>query len=236
MTQAPKYLAIFLFLSLFTISTRAQTTIFNVPSTETAGANKFYLEADAITNFSRFRNGGFQTYGARGVYGVGTDFEVGANFFFSRGAFNRAFEFQPNLKFKALKNERLGVTISSGATFFVPLNRAAGNRTYAMSYTNVSKKFTSFKGTRVTGGLYTIVGIKESVFGTKKGAIVGVEQPLTKRLTFVADWYSGKNRFGYSTAGFNLAIPKNQSLTLGYSVGNFGRRNNTLTGFYSITF
>ena len=32
---------------------------------------------------------------------------------------------------------------------------------------------------------------------TKTGVIAGYEQPLTQRLSFIVDWSSGNNRFGY---------------------------------------
>ena len=72
--------------------------------------------------------------------------------------------------------------------------------------------------------------------GTEGGAIVGYEQPLSKRVNFVADWFSGKNRFGYVTPGFSVVVTKSSALYAGYSIGNFGRKNNALFVYYGITF
>ena len=72
--------------------------------------------------------------------------------------------------------------------------------------------------------------------GTKNGAILAYEQPLTGKLSFIADWYSGKNRFGYAAAGFGLTLTRRSSLYAGYNFGNSGRANNSLGLFYGYTF
>ncbi|CAN5580039.1 hypothetical protein BH10ACI1_BH10ACI1_30050 [soil metagenome] len=213
----------------------AQTTIFNIPSTDTLPEGRFYVEADAIVKFAKFEKGGFQTYGYRTVYGVRRNLEVGANFFYTRNGQTSPKEFQPNIKFQAYQNEKYGVALSTGAIAFVPLDKSAGTRTYAMVYTNGSKTIKSINGMRVTGGYYAVVGAERD-FGTKRGLILGVEQPIRRKLSFIADWYSGNNRLGYSAAGFNYAVTKNQFLTLGYNFGNFGAGNNAFSAFYGFTF
>jgi hypothetical protein len=70
----------------------------------------------------------------------------------------------------------------------------------------------------------------------KGGAIVGYEQPLASKVAFVADWFSGKNGFGYVTPGFSFSLPKNQLINVGYSFGNSGRKNNALFVYYGVTF
>ena len=37
-------------------------------------------------------------------------------------------------------------------------------------------------------------------------------------MTFVADWFSGKNAFGYVTPGFSFALAKSSLLNVGYSI------------------
>ncbi|MCY7344636.1 MAG: hypothetical protein LH614_00290 [Pyrinomonadaceae bacterium] len=214
----------------------AQTTIYNVPSTDVVAEQTAYLEADFLAHFDSTSRGGFQTYGYRVVYGARKNLEIGANFFISRnGSRTSPKEFQPNLKLKVYGSERLGIGVSTGAIFFVPLDKAAGTRTFGMTYGNVSKTVKQARGMRLTGGFYRLVGAKRSV-GTKTGAIIGIEQPVNRRLIFLADWYSGKNRFGYSAAGFSFAITKRQFLFAGYNFGNTGRANNFFSAFYGITF
>lgn len=213
----------------------AQTTIFNVPSTDVLSEKLFYVEADFTAHLDKFSKGSFQTFGYKTVYGVRKNLEVGANFFYTRNGVTAPKEFQANVKWRAYNNEKYGVAATTGAIVFVPLNKSAGTRTSAMLYTNASKIIKGAKGMRLTGGIYTMFGAKRE-FGTKTGAIVGFEQPVRRRLSFIADWYSGKNRFGYTAAGLSYAVTKKQFLYTGYNFGNAGRANNSLSIFYGYTF
>lgn len=223
-------------LCAFAFSVSAQLTIFNTPSTDILPEKKFYLEVDFIGKFAKYDKGGFQTYGYRVVYGVKKNLEVGSNFYFTRnGSRPSPKEFQPNIKYRVVNNEKYGVAVTTGAIGFVPLDKSAGTRTFAMLYSNVSKTIKPTNGTRLTGGFYNVVGAQRS-FGTKRGAILGIEQPIKGRLSFLADWYSGNNRLGYSAAGLNYAFKKNQFVLVGYNFGNFGAGNNAFSAFYGVTF
>ena len=162
--------------------------------------------------------------------------EVGANFFYTRNG-NRPSpkEFQANVKYRAFQNEKYGVAVSTGAQFFIPLDKSAGTRAYSMVYANASKTVNPLNGMRLTGGFYKIIGANRD-FGSKRGVIIGIEQPLIRRFTFIGDWYSGNNRFGYSAAGLNYAITKKQFVLIGYNFGNFGAGNNAFSAFYGFTF
>jgi len=73
----------------------AQTTIFNVPSTDVLLKKLFYVEADFTAHLDKFSKGGFQTFGYKTVYGVRKNLEVGANFFYTRlGGITAPKEFQ----------------------------------------------------------------------------------------------------------------------------------------------
>jgi hypothetical protein len=71
---------------------------------------------------------------------------------------------------------------------------------------------------------------------TRGGLLLGYEQPVRRSLTFVADWYSGHNSYGYSAAGVGVMLSKRDSLYAGYSFGNEGRGNNWLGVFYGRNF
>jgi hypothetical protein len=221
---------------VFSCTISAQSTIFNVPSTDVLPEGRFLLEVDFISKFDRYANGGYQTYGYRTVYGFKKKIEAGVNFYYTRGGRDASpKELQPNIKWQAYNNEKFGVAVSTGAQVFIPLNKSAGRRTFAMFYANASKTIKKTNETRLTGGFYQMVGAERD-FGSKKGAILALEQPLFKRVSFVADWYSGNNRLGYSAAGLNFVITNRQFLMLGYNFGNFGRGNNAFSAFYGYTF
>jgi hypothetical protein len=212
-----------------------QTAIFGVPTTEIHREKTLYIEADFFGHFDKYRNGGFQSYGPSVIYGVNKKLEIGANLYFTNDGETTAAEFEPNIKWRAYENEEKGVAVAVGTIAYVPLNKAAGSHMTAMFYTNASKKLGKERGPTFTGGIYRIVG-GDADFGTRTGALVGLQLPATEKLTFLADWTSGKNRFGYSNFGFGYEVTRSQYLTIGYAVGNSGRGNNYLSALYGFTF
>lgn len=227
------FVIMFCAVCLNTIS--AQSTIFNVPSTDTLEKKRVLVEADFISHFDKYSNGGFQTYGYRMVYGLRKKVEVGANFYYTHNGSRVPYELQANLKWNAYQNEKHGFALSGGAQLFVPLNKPAGRKTYGMVYGNASKTVKKLKGARLTGGAYHIIK-PEANFGSRKGFLFGYEQPLRRRLSFLADWYTGKNRFGYAAAGLGYAINSRTAIYAGYNWGNSGRGNNAFSFYYSYTF
>lgn len=216
-------------------SVYGQLTVINVPSTDTLQAKSFYIEFDALGKVAPAAKGGFGSYGYRTVYGINRKTEAGVSYFYTRIGGTSPMEMQFSLKRKLYSNEKWGIGSSAGVTAFVPLNRWPGSRPVFFGYANISKVIGPLNGMRVTAGGYQI-GTSAPGFGTKTGATFGIEQPLFKRFSLLADWSTGRNRFGYAAGGLNLMIKKNQSLTAAYNFGNTGAGNNFFTGFYAITF
>lgn len=224
-----------LVLLLAVCSTRAQTAIFNVPSADTQPRGSWGLEADFVTKPARFRDGGYRAYGYRLTYGVGSRTELGSNFYLTRSSDPTVAQAEFSFKQNIYRSEKYGVSVSGGSVAYVPLRNRFGDRTSVMVYGNASKSIEPLHGLTVTGGIYHVFRGSED-FGTRTGAFVGAVQPISKRFSFVADWYSGKNRFGYSSAGINYAISPRQYILSGYSFGNYGRGNNGLAAYYGLTF
>jgi hypothetical protein len=225
-----------LFVLIVAHLTIAQSTIVTTPSTDVVSARKVYAEFDFIINFASQHNGGFRSYSPRGVVGVGHHIEVGVNAIYTQG-FNapQPIEIQPNVKYQFYQNEAAGVAAAVGGIFYAPVTHRGGTDTFGMLYTIVSKKVAGKFGPRLTGGGYTLIG-RDSGTGARAGAIAAYEQPFLPRTSFVMDWFSGKNRFGYVTPGLSFATSKKSVLYTGYSIGNHGRRNNALFTYYGITF
>lgn len=218
-----------------TVAGFGQSAIFNVPSTDTQPKKSIYLEADFYAHFDSLPNNGFQIVGTTIVYGVSNRFEAGVNYYYAREDGVRASELQPNLKWKMFESEGCNCAVSAGAIGFIPLNEAAGPDPIAQVYVNVSKTFKSANELVLTAGFYQMVGAHAD-FGTRTGAFVGLQQPLTKKVDLLVDWSSGKNRFGYASAGLGFKITKSQYFGTGYSIGNSERGNNYFTAFYGFTF
>jgi len=213
---------------------RGQSTIFNIPSTDAVAKQRVYFEFDFISHLESDDNGGFRTYVPRVVVGLGKGVEVGVNVAATSSAAPTSVYIQPNIKWQFYANESSGVALSAGVIFFTPLKDRDLNDSFGLLYANISKKFKGRYGPRLTAGGYGLGGVKADV--DKGGAMVGYEQPLSAKASFVADWFSGKNGFGYVTPGFSFTLPKNGLLNIGYSIGNYGRKNNGLFIYYGVTF
>ena len=217
-------------------TTQAQSTLFNIPSTDVVAPKHVYLEFDFISHLEPHDEGGFQAYVPRAVFGAGKKWEAGVNVaFLDAEAPAQAVELQPNVKYQFYSNEDNGVSAAAGGILYTPIKNRAGVDTFGLLYTVVSKKVKGSYGPRITGGGYGLVG-RANGNGSEGGAIVGYEQPLHSKVSFVADWLSGKNRFGYVTPGFSFTLPRGSALYTGYSIGNVGRKNNALFVYYGITF
>jgi hypothetical protein len=192
----------------------AQSTVFNIPSTDVQTARRFYVEADFMAHFSSYETGGYQLYGPRVVYGLSRRAEIGVNAFLVNTTPAEPIEIQPNFKFRFYENEEKGVAAAAGV---------------------LSKNIKGSHGPRITAGGYRLIGSFEP--GTsKQGLLVGYEQPITRKLTFVTDWSSGNNDYGYVTAGVGLALSRKSLLYAGYNIGNQGRGNNSFGIFYGYSF
>jgi hypothetical protein len=215
----------------------AQSTLFNIPSTDVVRKSKVYLEFDFVSHLEEHRNGGFQSYIPRVVIGLGKQTEVGFNTGFSDSlAPDQPVELQPNVKHQFYQNEGRGVTVAGGGILYLPVAHRTGTDTFGLVYAVASKLVKATYGPRLTGGAYGLIG-RVRASGTNAGAIVGYEQPLAPgKISFVADWLSGRNRFGYVTPGLSLTVSKTGALYAGYSIGNQGRKNNALFVYYGLTF
>lgn len=212
-----------------------QLTIFNIPSTEVLEKKAAYLEGDFIAHPTRFRDGGYQTYGWRGVFGVGHDTDVGINVYYTRDEDGPSGEVQLTLQHTLRSSKKHNAEWAAGVIAAAPIRDPDGDKLYEYFYTNASKKFDKLNDLEITGGLYGIVGGGHD-FGTKAGVMAGVEQRIYKNLSYEADWQSGNNRMGYISGGLYWEMTQHHGITTGYSVGNSGRGNNYLSVIYGYTF
>ena len=214
----------------------AQSSLFTVPTSDVIGKDQIYIETDFDTHFGRISNGGWQSYGLFGIYGVGEKAEIGLNGYFLHTVGGlKPLELQPNFKLQAYKSESQGVGIAVGAIAYIPVAKEITRDTVVSGYSVASKKFKGEWSPRFTGGGYQLIGAG-SDSGSTLGALFGLEQPLHRRVSFIADWNSGKNRFGYAAAGFGLTLTSRSYLWTAYYFGNEGRANNSFGVYYGYSF
>ena len=234
-TRFELYPAAAVLIIAFCSAALAQTAVFGVPTAEIHKKGSIYVEGDLFAHFDKFDRGGFRSFGPSVIYGINKRVEVGINLYATQDDSETTVEIEPNVKYRALDQDKFGVDVAVGAVAFVPIVNSADSKPSAMLYTVATRKFGSVKNLALTGGVYRVVGGTADM-GTRTGVLVGAQQPVTKRLTLMADWTSGKNRFGYSNAGFGYEVTSNQYLIFGYSFGNSGRANNYLNLYYGFTF
>ena len=229
-------------------SAMAQSTIFNIPSTDVVDKGKAYVEFDVLPQAPGPDAGAMITiYNPRVLFGVGGNVEVGLNFpiyHYSEGSPSNLAYIQPDIKWKFFKNDDAGVAASAGVVVNTALNERDGQGTWAYYYANVSKKWKD--GPRVTFGGYGVAADQDSgkatFVGKKGGVLIGYEQPIGGPVSFVADWFSTQNSLGYFTPGISVALPHSGLLNIGYSFGNDSwensnaSRNRYLFVYYGVTF
>ena len=211
----------------------AQSTIFNIPTTDTVSKGKGYFEFDYLSQLPTPAAGQLQVFTPRGIFGVTPQLEVGVNIavnHFGDGGGNTTIV-QPNAKYKFYADDDKGLAASAGVIGYMVSNNGDS---FGQIYGNVSKKMKS--GARVTGGVWSSISYGSD---NTAGVLLGYEQPITPKVSFVADWLSGKNFWGYFTPGISATLPHNGLLNIGYSIGNDsydGNKDRLLFIYYGITF
>jgi hypothetical protein len=232
----------------------AQSTIFNIPTTDTVAQQKAYAEFDFLAQAPKPEISRTCLYNPRLVVGAPGNLEFGVNLpIYSTktpdGSASNAY-IQPNAKWRFYSNDEAGVAMGVGGLLNTPLNHRSEQDTWGLLYGLISKKIMAGNyGPRFHAGPYGIVSAnqdpdkgKVSFLGPRAGVILGYEQPLQTRISFVADWYSGKNGFGYLTPGVSITLPGSGLLNVGYSLGNDSWEDNNATKnryffvYYGVTF
>lgn len=232
----------------------AQSTIFNIPTTDTVAKGKGYAEFDFLPQAPGTGVSRIYIYNPRLVVGAPGNVEFGVNFptYNARGSGSSTTSayFQPNMKWKFYNNDDAGVAVAAGGLLNTPLNNREGQDSWGLLYSLVSKKVkTGNYGPRLHVGPYGIVSANQdpaqgavSFLGPRAGVILGYEQPVHAKASIVADWFSGKNGFGYFTPGISITLPGSGLLNAGYSLGNDSWQNDNATKnryffvYYGVTF
>ena len=197
---------------------RAQQTIFNVPTTDVLDRGKVYAELDAA-----FKPTGqkFSSFVPRVVVGVGGNVEVGLNLTGNIQPGADSTSIVPTVKWKFYQNEKKDTALIAGTNFNIPVrNRSYRAGTY--SYLAVSK---TINKTRVTGGGYVATKNVFASNAARGGGQFGIEQTVNSKLTFAADWITGRHSSGYFTPGVIYKPHPKVTTYWSYSIGNTNARN-----------
>lgn len=195
----------------------AQQTIFNVPTTDVLDPGKVYVELDAAfklddrPSFNRF-----SSFVPRVVVGVGGNVEVGLNVTGNVQPGADSTTIVPTVKWKFYQNEKKDTALIAGTNFYIPVRNRA-YRAGSYSYLAVSK---TINKTRLTGGGYVATKNVFASNATRGGGQFGIEQTVNSKLTFAADWITGKHASGYFTPGVIYKPHPKVTSYFSYSIGN----------------
>ena len=218
------FIFLFIFSTMFRLNANAQQTIFNVPTTDVLDKGKVYVELDAAfkTNNAGALNK-FSSFVPRIVVGVGGKLEIGLNVSGNIQPGADATTLVPTAKWKFYENEKKNTALIAGTNVFIPIRKRAykfGTYSYLAGSKTINK-------TRLTAGGYVA---SKNVFApnaVRGGGQFGIEQTVNSKLTFAADWITGKHASGYFSPGVIYKPHPKITSYFSYSIGNANvRRGN----------
>jgi hypothetical protein len=192
----------------------AQETIFNVPSADILDKGKVYGEFD----FAYQWDASSGTYTPRVVAGIGHGIEIGMNLNGITSPGSSQATPTPTVKWKAYDGKTNGWSFLVGDALFIPTE----NRSYNIGnylYAELTKTLKT--QTRLTFGTFDFTA-KVVAQGNKGGGQFGIEQPIGKRFTLAADWFTGRHSSGYVTPGAAIKLTKKLTAYTAYEIGNSG--------------
>lgn len=183
---------------LLALSALGQSVIISVPSTDITPKGELMIAHES--QFNRFSGGkNYWNSFTFGTYGIGKNTELAATLYgVGRPASGN------NALGVGLKQRLLDVKlghwhVESTAGFMLPIS-LSGNGTGYWGFGNVSVK-TPGTETRITVG--PSYGTRQ-IFGRRTySTIVGIEQPVSKKWSLLADWFTGTHDIAAGIAGFS---------------------------------
>lgn len=152
----------------------------------------------------------------RFVLGVGRRIEIGMNFNGMNTAADPQTVISPTAKWKLYDGGSNGWAFLVGDSVFIPVqNRAYSGGNYV--YAEFVKTFKT--GTRATFGTFHFS--RDVVASANRaGGQFAIEQPVGKRLTLAADWFTGDHAAGYITPGVVVKLTPKLTWYASYQIGN----------------
>lgn len=195
----------------------AQQTVFNVPSADVLERGKAYAELDITYQHSSES----ASFTPRIVVGIGHNMEAGLNMNGFGVPGQQFFTPTPTIKWKAYDGKQNGWAWLFGDDLFVPVqNRKYDSGNYV--WTELAHSWKS--GTRATFGVFHFTsGVVSSK--AQVGAQFAFEQPVSKRVTFATDCFTGSSGVGYLTPGLVVKVTPNLTWYGTYQLGNHGLTN-----------
>jgi len=218
--HSPALLPIFLSLLLLLAgNVSAQSTIFATPSTDILPEGKV-----GIRFIARFKLNDqeakkkFTQFTPRVIFGVKRNVEIGVNLLGNTQPGQDATTIVGSVKWRFYANEKRKTALVVGNNLYIPLR----NKKYNLgNYFYVAgSKVLSGTNTKLTIGSYYFTKNVVARNAARAGGQFGLEQPINQRVTFAAEWLTGRHSSGNLTTGFKVKVNKRAVASLGYTIAN----------------
>lgn len=217
---SPALLPIFMsILLLLAGNVNAQSTIFATPSTDILPEGKVGIRfiAKFKLNDQEARKK-FTQFAPRVIFGVKRNVEIGVNLFGNTQPGRDATTIVGSVKWRFYANEKHKTALVVGNNLYIPLR----NKKYNLGnyfYVAGSKVLSGTK-TKLTLGSYYFTQNVVAQNAARAGGQFGLEQPINPRVTFAAEWLTGRHSSGNLTTGFRIKVNKRTVASLGYTIAN----------------
>jgi hypothetical protein len=195
---------------------QAQQTIYNVPSADITPKGSFFLQHES--QFRPWPKGQFLGTTHYTALGIGKQTELDLTLFNLNAPLSGNLTLGPGFKSgirimpSRFPEAKPQLTVGS----MLPVSLQQRN-VGLWSYGHISLRVPRLN-TRLTCGLN--YGSK-LIFGRQSFAVItGLEQPLGKRVSLLADWYSGTHSLGLLITGVSVALPRDTTAYLGVQIPN----------------
>jgi hypothetical protein len=220
----------FLLLAASATETRAQQTLFNVPTANTAERGRTFIE---LTSTFRGGDDSYSTFTPRVMVGVGKGVELGGAVLETNGrAFGDTTTLQLAGKWRFYNNEETGTALTVSSQLNAPL-RGQPEKTSLLTFAGLHQTIKPTR-TRLSGGFFN--GTPRAVSSNNfVGGWASFEQPVYKGVNIIGDWMSGDQRFGAFSPGLSFAKGPHY-LRAGYQIYNYDRMRNGVALRYGFWF
>jgi hypothetical protein len=198
---------------------RAQLVIISAPSTDITPKGEVTLAHES--QFNRFTGGkNYWNSFTFGTVGVGRNTEIAATLYGVGRPASGNVALGVGLKHRVLNLETSnGWHFESTVGYMTPFS-LSGRGAGGWGYSNLSARLPKAR-TRITAG--PSYGSSQ-IFGTRTySTMVGVEQPIAKKWTLVADWFSGTHELAAGIGGVAWLPRRDLLVILAYKVPNNAR-------------
>ena len=215
--------ALLIFPAAMCMKAQAQQTVFNVPTTDVLDRGKAYVELDisAKPNDSPALNK-FSSFVPRIVVGIGSKIEIGLNIIGNIQPGPDATTLVPAIKVKVYDGRDNGWAMVLGNHVYIPVR----NRSYDAAdhaYVITQKTFSTKTRIGFGAGIFTKNVVAPNA--SRGAGMFTFEQPITRKLNWNADWFTGKHANGYFTTGAAYKLTNKLTGVAAYSLGNANAAN-----------